>query len=241
MSRQVRRDIPSVRGPGRAIVVTVLVVAALLVAADVGLRFWAQAWIEDRVGAALGISEPVDLALGGFPFLPAFLRGHFDEVTVEVDGLEREGIRLERVTLDLRDVRFDRADLIARRAGEVTVAGGSGQVEILEADLNAWLGQQGSAVSVDLLGPRVRASAIVSAGGQEATASATGRLRLEGGALAFDPGSVQVEGGFGVPPAALAFTIALPPVLPGVSYRSLEITAEALRLELSLEGATLDV
>lgn len=241
MSRQARREIPSLRGPGRTIFVTVVVVLALAVAADFGLRFWAQEWVEDRVGDALGLAEPVDLAFGGFPFLPHFLRGRFDEVTVEVGGLEREGVRLERVTLDLRDVRFDRADLIARRAGEISVGGGSGEVEILEEDLSAWLAAQGSAVSVDLLGPRVRGSAVIEAGGQEATATATGRLRLEGGSLVFAPNRVQVEGGFGVPAAALAFEIALPPVLAGVAYQEVEVTAGALRLRFSLAGATLEV
>lgn len=241
MVRSVRRDVPSPRGPGRAILVTIVVLLLLAVAVDVGLRLLAQRWLEDRVQQALALERRPDLDIGGFPFLVQFARGEVEQVDVTLRDLRVQGLHLDEVTIGLRDVAFDRADVIAGRRGSVRVRRGSATVEIDEPTLNEILRDQGVPATVELLGPRVRATTRIEVEGQEATASAEGTLGLEGTTLVFDPGEVSVDGAFGVPPAALAFRVDLPPLFPGLTYEGVGVREAVLALRADLEDTVLDL
>lgn len=241
MVRSVRRDVPSPRGPGRAIVVTLLVLVLLAVAVDLGARFVAERWLEDRIQETLALETRPDLDVGGFPFLVEFARGEFEDVDVTLRDLRVQGIHLDEVTIGLRNVAFDRADVIAGRPGSVRVRRGAATVEINEPTLNALLRDQGAPVTLELLGPQVRATARIEAGGEEATATTVGTLDLEGTTLVFDPGEVSVDGAFGVPPAALAFGLELPPLFPGLTYEDVRVREAVLALRANLDDTVLDL
>lgn len=240
MVRPVRRDVPSPRGPGRAIIVTLLVLVLLVVAADLGARFVAERWLEDRVHETLALERRPDLDIGGFPFLVEFVRGELDEVDVTLRDLRVQGLHLDEVTIGLRNVAFDQADVIAGRPGSVRVRRGAATVEIGEPTLNALLRDRGVPANVELLGPRVRVSSRIEAGGEEATATTLGTLDLEGTTLVFDPGEVSVDGTFGVPPAALAFRLDLPPLFPGLTYEDVRVREAVLALRANLDDTVLD-
>lgn len=241
MATPVRRDVPSPRGPGRAILVTVLVVVLLAVASELALRWVAERWLADRMQEALALESRPDIAIGSFPFLMEFVQGEIDELDVTMRDVRVRGLEFDEVTIGLRGVAFDRADLIAGRPGELRVRRGSATVEIDEPTLNDLLRDQGAPVSVELLGPQVRVSSRVEVGGQEATATAVGRVSLEGTTLLFDPEEVNVEGDFGIPPAALALRLDLPPLFPGLTYEDVRVREAVLALRASLDDTVLDL
>lgn len=241
MTTPVRRDVPRPRGAGRAVLATLVVLAVLGVAADFGLRFLAERWLEGRVRQTLSLPSRPDLDIGGFPFLTQFALGRFDHVEAELRGFRAGELRLDRVTIGLRDVRFDRSDVLTGREGEIRVRQGDGSVEIGEAAFNRLLQDQGVGVTVQFLGPRVRASARIQVGGEEATATSSGRLRLENRTLIFDPGEVEVEGTFGVPPAALTFSVELPVLFEGMVYRGVEVREAVVEVAADFRGATISV
>ncbi|HEX6208695.1 MAG TPA: DUF2993 domain-containing protein [Actinomycetota bacterium] len=241
MVRPVRRDAPGPRGPGRAILITVLVLLLLAVAVDLGLRFLAERWLEDRVRQTLALERRPDLDIGGFPFVTQFVRGEVERVDVTLRDLRVQGLHLDEVTIGLRRVAFDRVDVLAGRSGSVRVRRGAATVEIDEPTLNGVLRDRGLPVSVELLGPRVRATSRIEVEGRRATASAEGTLDLEGTTLVFDPGEVSVEGAFGVPPAALAFRVDLPLLFPGLTYEDVRVREAVLALRADLDDTVLDL
>lgn len=240
MSEPVRREIPRPRGAGRAVVVTLVILLALLAALDLGLRFWAEQWFEDRIEEGLGLSKQPDLSLGGFPFLPAFARGRLTDVSLEMRDVAAGDLAVDRLRLEFRDVVFDRSDLLARRPGQIAVGRGLGELELGETALNEVLGGEGAGVTVELVGPRVRATTVIGTASEE-TVSARGRVRLEDGALVFEPRRLEAGGSAGVTPEALAFEIPLPELLPGLTYESVEVREELLVLSVRFEGATIDL
>ncbi len=220
--------------PLRVVAVTLAVVLLLAIAADLGLRFWAQRWLEGRLDDTLESAARPDVALRGFPFLFAFARGELSGATVTWEGVEAGGLRLERVELDLQEVGFSQGDLLAGRSGDVDIGRGTGTLEVGEQGLNAFLEQRGVPVSLELRRSEVRASISEGAG-----PSAVGRLRLEGRSLVFEPS--RVEGGPGVTTEGLAFAVRLPRVLEGLTYEGIEVREAALTLRVGMRDTVVQL
>ncbi|HEV3475033.1 MAG TPA: DUF2993 domain-containing protein [Actinomycetota bacterium] len=235
-----RRDYPRVPGPGRAIITTLLVLAALFVGADVALRAYVEGRVAGAVQTSLGLPVRPDLDLHGFPFSLSFFRGRFDEVAVTVSDVEVDGLRLDRVVLRLADVRFAPREMLTGSA-HIRSQGGTGEAEVGEDALTAFVQDHDAPVEVRLLGPNVRVSTRVIVGEEETAASATGPLRLEGDTLVFDPQQVDLEGSVGIPAQALAFAVELPELIPGVRYDDVVVDEGTATLEADLAGARLDL
>lgn len=241
MSSSARREIPQMRGPGRAIAVLLVVLLLLLVAADVGLRLWAQAWLSHRIERTLDLPRAPDVSLGAFPFLPEFARGRLARVEMDMEAFVVDGLLVDRAEIRLQGVEFAQGDLLVGRAGTVAVERGSARVVVGERSLNMLLRDRDVPVGVELLGPRVRASATIEVDGEEATATAGGRLRLEDGVVVFRPSRVRVDGDFGVPPAALGFELPLPPVIDGMTYERVRVEEGRAILEASLDRSQVEL
>ena len=241
MSQSVRRGVPRSRGPGRAIVVTLVVVALLVVAADVVLRLVAERWLEGRVQDTLALESRPDLDIGGFPFLTQFARGEYERVEATFEELSFGGVRLDEVAVVLRNLEFNQSDVLTGSAGTVRIRRGRGSVEIREPSFNGFLRDQGVPVTVEFREDEVVATTRVQAGGQEATASASGPIRLDGRTLVFEPGEVEVDGAFGVPPAALSFSVELPPLFRGVRYERVRVEEALLALDADFTDTALEL
>src|SRR3954462_6461830 len=97
-------------GQVRKFLVTLLVLAALLVAADFGARVYAESRTASAVQAELGMSTAPDVSIEGFPFLLHAVRGEYPEAVITASNIDNTllpGIRavltLSTVTLPLRD------------------------------------------------------------------------------------------------------------------------------------------
>ncbi|HVL81683.1 MAG TPA: LmeA family phospholipid-binding protein [Actinomycetota bacterium] len=128
----------------RYLLVTLVVVAGLLVAADiVALQVY-----EARSATGLARSTAAQKAsvdLGGSPFLPSYVRERLDEVQVEALGMTRGGLRVDRLTLRMRDVTFERGPAWALvrslYSTRMLVTGREvvGRFDVVERDLSDYL------------------------------------------------------------------------------------------------------
>lgn len=227
-------------GPWRAILITLAVLAALAVGADAGLRAIAEARLAASVQRALGLPGRPDIELQGFPFVLQVARGRIDHLTVELEDIAVEGLSFDRVTLDVDQLAFDRVELF-RGPGTVSVGEGSGEAVVTQRALSTYLQEQGTPVSVRLQGPDIQVSTRISTGADTTTASAQGPVRVEGGRLVFSPDDVRVDGSLPVPAAALAFSVALPDLMPGLRYESVAVEDGTASIEARLAGARLDL
>ncbi|MEN3314904.1 MAG: hypothetical protein V7605_1138 [Acidimicrobiaceae bacterium] len=122
--------------------VLLLVVACLLVAADVAARRAIEGQLERRVRQAVssadGVSaDAVSVHIDSFPFLARLgLTGNVAGVKASVAGIQVKGLRLTRVAVDLHDVHIDRNRLVVDRQVDITTVGrGLAVGEVTQADL----------------------------------------------------------------------------------------------------------
>ncbi|WBB96633.1 MULTISPECIES: DUF2993 domain-containing protein [unclassified Solwaraspora] len=109
-----------------------LVVADRIAAGVVGGR------LADAVGCVLGLAEPPQVDVNGFPFVTQALAGRFAGLTVTADRFGESDLPIAGVTAEVSDVEID-GDLAAAGAGST----GSGPVEIR-------IGRLYAALTVDL-------------------------------------------------------------------------------------------
>ncbi|MDQ4005456.1 MAG: DUF2993 domain-containing protein [Actinomycetota bacterium] len=235
-----RREYPRVPGPGRAIAVTLVVLVALAVGADFGVRLYTEARLASSAQASLGLPQRPDLDLRGFPFLLQFARGRFDRIGVQADDVQVEGLVIDRIDLTFEDVVFDRRALIGG-GGTITSGEGTGEAELGEDAVSRYLQDHDVPVRVRFIGPGIRVSTKISFDGATTTASSEGPLRLEGGALVFEPDDVSVEGSVGVPAAALSFELPLPEVVAGIAYEAVSVEEGIAVVQASLAGAQIEI
>lgn len=199
------------------------VILALLVAGDIGLRLWSEAWIARRIDESLGLSVRPQVDLHGFPFALQVIRGELDVVDVFIEDLQAQGLTIQTVRLELRDVRFPRGRLFSRGSGTIRAREGDGAVTLTEEDVTAYLRDRGLPIEVRFQPGGVRASTTVSVAGFEVDASATGTLAISQGALVYRPREVEVADGVSVPLGAFSFEIPLPRPGPGITFRRVEV------------------
>ena len=235
-----RREYPRVPGPGRPILITLLVLAVVAVGADFGARAIAESRLASSVQSSLDLPRRPDIQLEGFPFLLQAARGRIEGASVELRDVQTGGVPLESVTLSFEDLEFDGVALVSG-SGTVASRGGTAQAVMTEDALSRFLQDQGTPVLVRLRGPGIMVSTRINTGSQTTTATAEGPVRVEGGRLVFAPDDVEIEGSVGVPAAALAFDVPLPDLVPGLTYESVLVHDGVAAIEASLAGAELDV
>lgn len=235
-----RREYPKVPGPGRRILITLLVLAVVGIGADAGARAMAESRLASSVQSSLGLDQKPDIQLQGFPFLLQVARGRLEAISVEVEDVDVEGLPLERITLDLDDLSFDLGALLSG-SGAAEARTGSAQAVITEDQLSRYLQDSGTPVLVKLPGPGIRVSTRISTGTDTTTATAEGVIQVDAGRLVFAPDRVDVQGSVGVPAAALAFEIPLPELVPGIRYERVMVHEGIAAIEASLDGARLEL
>lgn len=235
-----RREYPKVHGWGRRILVTLIVLGAGGVGADIGARAIVETRLASSIQGSLGLPERPEIELGGFPFLLQVARGRLEGLSLELRDVDAEGLLLDRVTLSLEELVFDRVALLGG-SGSVSARGGRAEAIVTQDALSTYLQDHGTPVLVRLSGPGIRVSTRISTGSQTTTATAEGPVRVEAGSLVFSPDRVDVEGSVGVPAAALAFDVVLPELVPGIRYHTVLVHDGMAAIQASLEGARLDI
>lgn len=200
-----------------------VVLLGLGVVADFVARGAAETRVAARLQRSLDLTEEPEVEIGGFPFLLNLLAGSIPSVEVSSSSVARGALRFDEVVLTLDNVRFD-LGAMSRGEGEVRIGGGRGRAVMSGESLTALLRAEGAPVDVRFSGGRV----LVDAEGP--AEEAEGRLSLDGRRLVVSSGSLPQD-----------FSVALPRVGSGVSYRSVEVGKGLAQLVLALKTGTLEV
>jgi LmeA-like phospholipid-binding len=215
---------------------TLVGVVVLAVGADIGLRLWTERWLAGEAQQALRLAERPDVDLHGFPFVVQFMDGVFERADIEVEGFQRGGLVLERVSVAGREVHFSRRAVFGD-APETTVRAetATGSVEMTDEAVTAYLETSDVPLEVTFEGPAVRAGGSFEVAGLTVDASATGELSLEGRALTFSPEAVEVGDAVEIPASFLEFSVDLPTPIAGMTYEDIEVGNGSATLEASFD------
>jgi LmeA-like phospholipid-binding len=211
-------------GAGAALLATLLFLAVLGVGADYGFRLVMEERVARSAQESLDLPTEPDVDLRAFPFIVAFLREHIDEVGIAMEDVRVEGMRLDRVDLDFRDVSFEREAFVGS-GGTITAAAGRGEVTVTDDALSELLQDQGVPLDVEFTGPGIDVRQ------PTLDLSVAGRVRVEGSALVFSPQTVP----------ELGFEVNLPEVVPGMAYERITVEEGRATAEASLAGAHVEV
>ena len=159
----------------RKLLLLAVVVAVLLVVADLAARQVAEEQVAERVAATEGVEGQARARIDSFPFLTGLLAsGTVSDLAVSVDDVRTERLRFASVTVDLEEVRISREILLSeRRVVLQDVGKGTVRVELTQEEISRVLDLP---VAVERGRIRVRVA------GQQVTAAASIRdnvLRLQ--------------------------------------------------------------
>lgn len=139
----------------RRLLVGLVVLVAILVAADFGLRLYTERWVAGELAAVLDVPERPSVAIDGFPFVVRFLAGEFPSATAESAPLRLEGITFRDVEFTLRDVRFPPGDVLGGEGGVIRARTGRGSLSLTGRQASEALSGQGVPVTVRIEGGEV--------------------------------------------------------------------------------------
>lgn len=211
----------------RRLLVVVAVLAAVLVGADFGLRLLAEQRVATQLQASLELKAKPHVSLGGWPFVTHLLSGELPSASARSSGLVVGGVHVASVALELRDLRFSPSAIASRRRFDITVASGSGSVDLTGDDVTRILRDRGIPLTVRFSGGRALVTSPDSPG------EAAANLSLS-------------RGGFLVVAAADAATpvhvaVPLPTLIDGLRYTAVEVDGEVGVVRFRLTRSTVEV
>ena len=210
----------------RRLLVFLVVLALVLIAADVGVRALAEDQLSRRLQTELELSRRPEVSLGGFPFIPGFVGGNIPSASVTAPELRVRGLSMRRVRLSLRGLSFSLVGILLGDQRAVSVARGEGTASVTADGLTQILRDRGFPATVRLASGRAFVSAEVLPEEVEADVSLSG-------------GSILLRPAGGMPPVTLSVDI--PNVVPGLRYKDLRLRGSEAVLSFRLRKARLRV
>lgn len=170
----------------RKVVTTLVVLVALLVAADRITVHYVNQSVADRMreDGALDVTPTVDIR--GFPFLTQAVRGRYDEIAVDIHDVTRNGVTVSRL-----DVTVTGAELPLSKVGTATavpVRGLSARAVLTYVELAHESGLAG--ITLRPLGDLVEVKGTIAG----ISATATSRISLQGDRVLVRAQSVKALG-----------------------------------------------
>jgi LmeA-like phospholipid-binding len=187
----------------KVLIFIVVAVLVLVLGADFLVKTLAERAVATELTSELELEETPDVDISSFPFLLAFFRGELDSMTIKSSDVAAGRLNLAEVTLTLEETTFDTGDVLSGDVQEITIAGGSGEGLLEEADLNQALRDEG-----------IRARARLTPG----TVTIETDVGSVEGQLGIDDNGLTVTG-----PGGLSVTFQLPSLGGRVSFEDLEI------------------
>jgi hypothetical protein len=150
----------------RRLVVSLLVLVALLVVADRVTLWAAQRDVAERLQADAHLRSTPAVSIHGFPFLTQLISGNYDDVDVDLHGLDADGLRLSRLSVQVHGAHVSLADVISQTRSRIRVDRANAQLLVTYADLDAFArSRTGFAPSASLTRATVHGVSV--AGGDE--------------------------------------------------------------------------
>ncbi|GAB2825035.1 LmeA family phospholipid-binding protein [Lentzea nigeriaca] len=202
---------------GKFLIVTVIVLAVLLVAADFALAAAGEYQIAQRMREKLQLNEDPSVRINGFPFMLQAVRGDYKHVRIEASGVpiknEQQGVDLRDLDIvaDLRHTRVELADLLAGNVSKATIDKVEGSIKIKALDLNRLANQVtpfdklsiepdnrvATPTPTDVNAPKTTAAIKISGqttvAGKVVTVAAYGQIALVSGAIQINIDDIELE------------------------------------------------
>jgi len=232
--------------------VTLLALAVILVAADLGARHYALREVATGIQQDQGLTQRPVVTVAGGSFLLQAVRGRFDDVTLTLDDLPAGDLTLSGVRVRVPQVQVPRGVLLGR-PGTVDLDAGTLRADVDFASLARQVDVAGLDVVLDRDGEDVRASTTVSLLGLDLDLALTVEPRLEDGAVRMVPVAAALGGqrigldrarsllsGVGLD-GLDGWTVALDEVPGEVEVQSLTVTDEGVEVRGAVLATSLDV
>ncbi|MEO5832263.1 MAG: DUF2993 domain-containing protein [Nakamurella sp.] len=127
----------------RKLLIFVVVMVAVFVGADFGARYLATQKLGDALQSRLGVANPPEVAVGGFPFLTQAIAGSYGSVTAALPATTLGPLSNVEVTVILDQVRLPLSDAISGSVDQFTADAGRIRLSVPVASLAAAAGTPG--------------------------------------------------------------------------------------------------
>jgi LmeA-like phospholipid-binding len=119
----------------RRLIIVLLVLAAVLVAADFGAAALAESAVSRQMRTQLGLVDDPSVRVNGFPFLTQAVSGRYPSIDVDATRIPYGTFKELEITAQLHDVTAPLAMLLGSGKKTIEVARADGTVKIDAADL----------------------------------------------------------------------------------------------------------
>jgi hypothetical protein len=148
----------------RKLLITLVVLAVLLVAADFGARAYAEHRAATAVQSELGLATTPDVSIEGFPFLWHAVQGSYPEVIITSSNVDQGTLPGTSARVDLTTVTLPLRDAIAGDTSNLAAAATALQVVIPLSSLQQALGRDDVTLSAGPNGTLQVSSTVTVAG-----------------------------------------------------------------------------
>lgn len=210
-----------------------VVLLVLLVVADRVAVGVAEGQLADRVQTSQNLPSKPTAHIAGFPFLTQVVGGRYEQVSLSLPAVERDGLRLSEVNIRADGVRVALGDLIGGRVASVPIDHARGDVLLTYDDLDAYLAQRVEVPKVtvkrDGQDAKVTGTVEIPVLNRSVSVSGNAAVDVSGDEVTIRPTAVQALTGF------------LPGLAEGPAREALTVhfTIKGLPLGVRLDGATL--
>jgi len=177
----------------RKLLITLVVLAALLLAADFGTRAYAESRTAEAVQAELGLSAAPDVSIEGFPFLYHAVRGQYPQVIITASNIDNALLPGIRATLTLSQVTLPPRDALSGNTSQLAAQATMLQVLVTLSSLSAALGQPNLTLSAAPDGSLAVATS-VSVFGQQIPLTGTATITVADDTLTISVGTLTAAG-----------------------------------------------
>ncbi|MEE2051549.1 DUF2993 domain-containing protein [Nocardiopsis tropica] len=213
------------------LVVLLILLVALVVAADVGGRSFAQSAVARQLAQQLQMAEEPTVEIEGWAFLPQVFGGEYSEIRITADTAALNGVTLEQIDATAADVRAPLADMLDQPS---VVAGQlDGSAVVPYSYFNAYL-PEGITITTENGQPRITGELALPELGLSTSVNAGGEFGVDGDTLSFTPDDIQVDGVpgdvSGLVAGSLTFSAQAPALPFGLAVTDMEPTSTGLRI-----------
>ncbi|TQS24466.1 DUF2993 domain-containing protein [Microbispora sp. KK1-11] len=182
----------------RKLVVAVALLAIVLVVLDRVAVVGVQREIARQIEAKYDLAEAPSVQVKGIPFLTQAISGRYEEISIGIGKVEREGVQLERIDATLYGVTAPLSDLIQNAAAtEIRADRVTGTVVISRQTLSAHAPR---GIKVEGAGDdKLRVSGNVPVLGNQVPVTADMKIQVVQGGIRLTPANVKIAGAIPVP------------------------------------------
>ncbi len=222
------------------LVVSLILLAALAVAADIGARSFAQNMLAGRAAEQFQMSEEPEVTFEGWAFLPQAISGTYSEIDITAASATMDGVTVEQIDVTAGDVEAPLADLLDQPS---VVAGRlDGSLTVPYTYFNAYL-PEGMTVTVEGGEPRITGELAFPEFGLSTSVNAGGEFAVEGDTVTLTPVDIQVGDApvdlSGMAASMLTFSAQAPQLPFGLTVTDMEATSSGLRVSGTAENVAL--